>query len=295
MRVTNKLMADMVANNFFKSTDRLLETENLIASGKRINKPSDDPVGIVKVIEYRKAICAIDQHISNIDHGESWLNITDSTLASVDTLLIRAREIAEYQGTETATEQTRVFAAEEITNIYDQIVQLGNTKLGNSYIFAGHQTDTSPFSRDADYNATYGGDDGDIRTIIGEGVDLRINVTGKEVFDDGIDIFGMLKDLKEGLENDDTEAISGQIASLEGALGQILKVRADVGSRLNRLETTRNYHDVFKFNITDILSRTEDADLTKAMTDLTMQEAAFQASLSAAARIIQPSLLNFLK
>jgi len=307
MRVTNNLMADTVKGNLFKNTERLLDIQNTIASGKRINKPSDDPIGMGKVLDYRKTISTIDQYSRNIGHAQSWLGLADSALSSVDELLMRAKELAVSQATETSSQETRAIAAEEVKNIYDQILQLANTKSGNSYIFAGHITDTAPFSRDADgvegtaddFDAVYHGDTGDISTIIGEDVDIKINENGESVFQNaasgGENIFDTLRDLIDGLETNDTDAISNQIEPLDDALDQILGKRANVGAKINRLESTENYWAEFKLNVTKMLSNTEDADMTEAITNLTTQEAVYQASLAVAARVIQPTLLDFLR
>lgn len=295
MRVTNKLMADTVTGNLFKNIEQFLKTQNTLSSGKRINKPSDDPIGMGKVLDYRKTLCAIDQYNRNIAHGESWFNVTDSTLNTAGNLLIRAKELALSQANATASADTMKSVAEEVKNIYDNLLQLANTKLGKSYIFAGHKTDTPPFSRDDDYNATYDGNDGNINIIVGENIEIDINADGYELFLSEVNIFDVLKNLKVGLETNDSAAISEQIGLLDDAHNQILELRAREGTKLNQLEATENHWADFKLNITQMLSNTEDADITKIVTDLASQEAAYQASLAASARIIQPGLINFLK
>ena len=295
MRVTNKLMADTVTGSLFKNVEQLLKTQDVLSSGKRINKSSDDPIGIGKVLDYRKTICAINQYDRNIAHGESWLSFTDSTLDSVGDSLIRAKELALSQANATANAETMRAVAEEVKTIYDHILQLANTKLGNSYIFAGHEIDTVPFSRDDDYITSYNGDKGEISIIAGENVEIGINVNGEELFLSEVNIFGILRELKTGLETNDSAAISDQLEPLDDALDQILKAMADAGAKLNRLETTENHWADFKLNIEHMLSDTEDADMIKTVTDLASQETAYQASLAASARVIQPSLLDFLR
>ena len=302
MRVTNKLMADTVTGNLFKNIERLLKAQTVLSSGKKINKPSDDPIGMGKVLDYRKSISSIDQYNRNIAHGESWLDVTESTLDAVGDSLMRAKELALSQANATANADSMNAVAEEVKAIYDHILQLANTKLGNSYIFAGHKTDTIPFSRDENYNATYhgnvaGGDE--IKIIVGENVNITINTNGDEVFADpdvaGVNIFEVLRDLKDGLEGNNTDEISGQIGLLDDAFDQVLEARSDVGATLNRLEATENHWADFKLNIQQLLSDTEDADIIKATTDLASQETAYQASLAASARIIQSSLMDFLR
>ena len=121
-----------------------------------------------------------------------------------------------------------------------------------------------------------------------------IGGAGDEVFAGSVNIFSVLKDLEDSLRNNDTAKISEQIERLDSGLEQILKARAGVGEKLNLLETTENYWVNFKMNTEQMLAEVEDADITKAISDLATLESAYQASLAAAAKIIQPSLLDFL-
>jgi flagellar hook-associated protein 3 FlgL len=296
MRVSQKLMADSVTANLFRSTERLLKTENMISSGKAVSKPSDDPVAAAAILGFRETLDSVDQYRRNIDQGETWLSVSDSTLASVNTVLIRAQEIASSQSTGTASAETRKMAAEEIEAIFQQVMQLANTKVGNRYLFGGFKNDSPPFESDG-MDMEYSGDDGELSIIAGDNVRIAINLNGEEIFLDngsGNGIFDVLKTLKEGLENNDPDAVSAQAARLGDCLDNVLKGRSTVGARLNRLESTSVYWDDFELKIQELLSGAEDADLIKLMTDLSTQEAAYQASLTAAARMIQPSLAQYL-
>lgn len=295
MRVTNSLMSTTLVAQLQRQTEQLMSVQNTVASGKQIVKPSDDPVQIGNVLDCRNVIAAIDQYGRNIDWGVSWLNTTDAALGSIDTLLINTKELAVYQATETATDATRRMAADEVANLYDQMMQLANTSLGGRYVFAGHQTDTAPFSRDDDFNAAFAGDAGEIGIIVGQGVEITVNSPGASVFDGDADIFAVMKDLKEGLENNDTEAIAAQIDRLDDAMDQVLNERARVGSRLNRMEASRSHWQVFQQNARETLFDIEDADLVTAMTELQSMEVAYEAALSATATIIQPNLMQFLR
>jgi len=140
-----------------------------------------------------------------------------------------------------------------------------------------------------------------INNIVGLGAELsdnKVTITNAAAGAvtnayDYIDVAGFSVDITT--QGTDGNKISDQIGSLDDALDQILKARANVGTKLNRLEATENHWADFKLNITQMLSDTEDADMIKTVTDLASQEAAYQASLSASARIIQPSLIDFLR
>ena len=297
MRVTNRLIADTIMNNLYKSSQQLLKLQEIVSSQKRINRPSDDPIGMGKILDYRKILSSIDQYSTNITRGKMHTELTESTLQAIDDFLLEAREIAVEQSS--GTLETRAIAAQEVKNIYDQILQLANTKSGDTYIFAGHQTATAPFSRDDDYNATYHGDDGDITIIVGDNLETKINVTGEDAFRTGVNVFDVLRDLIDGLEDPDTTAgtaqIQAQIPLLSDALDQIKAVRAEAATTFTRLETTENQLARFKLNIQDMISDIEDVDMAQAVIELQMQETAYETSLATAARILESSLMDFLR
>ena len=298
MRVTNSLMADTIIKNLFKNTEDMVKLEEVISSGKKINKPSDSPIGMSQVLDYRKTISSIDQYQENITQGKSWLTITDTTLDDINLLLIRAKELAEYQATETSNADNRAIATEEIKNIFDQILQLSNTEISGSHIFSGHTTDVATYSKDANYNASYDGDpnNGAINLVIGENIELKINSDGEEVFQGSVNIFNVLRDLNNGLMANDTSAIASQLPMLDDSLKQILNERSRVGAKLNRIETTELYWDDFRLGINEILSDTEDVDITQAMTNLAIQETAYKAAMIASSSILQSGgLIEFLR
>lgn len=297
MRVTNRLMADSIMNDLYKNTQRLLKLQKTVSSQKRINRPSDDPIGMGKILNYRKILSSIEQYGTNITRGKAQIELTEINLEAIDDFVLEARRIAVEQSS--GTMDTRSIAAQAIKGIYDQVLQLANTKLGSDHIFAGHQTDTAPFSRDSDYNATYHGDDGDIRIIVGDNLDIKINVTGEDALVSGVNVFDALRDLINGLEDSDLEAgtaqIEAQVTPLSDALDQIKAVRSEAATTFTRLETTENQLARFKLNVQDMISSIEDVDMAQAIIELQIQETAYETSLATAARILQPTLMDFLR
>jgi flagellar hook-associated protein 3 FlgL len=131
--------------------------------------------------------------------------------------------------------------------------------------------------------------------MIGESSEIIVNSKGDETFLEGENIFNVLRDLMVELDSNNTHGIQQQIERLDNCLSNVVINRAKVGSRLNRLETTANHWENFQVEITTLLSDVEDTDLPKAITELTSKEAVFEASLSTAANIIQPTLIEFLR
>ncbi|MEA3435312.1 MAG: flagellar hook-associated protein FlgL [Thermodesulfobacteriota bacterium] len=297
MRVTNKMMTDTVSANLFRQAIRLLDAQEIVSSEKIINRPSDDPIGMGKVLDYRKTISSLDQYQRNVTHGKMWVEHTEVVLDEVNDLLRQAKEIAIAQSEGTSERDDRATAAEQVKNIYDQVMQLANTKLGGRYMFAGHQTTAVPFTHDAAYNATYHGDTGEIRVVIGENLDLAVNADGTQVFDNGTDTFDILRQLKDALENPvyNQADISNQIQPLIDADTQVEIVRSEGAANYTRLELTESQLKILKLNVENMLSETEDADMAEAIINLKSEETGYETALAAAARVIQPSLINFLR
>jgi flagellar hook-associated protein 3 FlgL len=291
------MMTDTVTANLLKQSNRLLNAQEAVATKKIINRPSDDPIAMGKVLDYRKAISSMNQYQRNVTRGKMWVEHTEVVLDEVNDLLRQAKEIAIVQSEGTSERDDRATAAEQVKNIYDQVMQLSNTKLGNRYMFAGHQTVTAPFNHDAAYNATYSGDAGEIRIILGENTDLAVNADGVQVFDNGTDTFDVLRQLKDALENPvyNRTDISNQIQPLIDSGTQVEIVRSEGAVNYTRLELTESQLKILKLNVENMLSETEDADMAEAIINLKNEETAYETALAAAARVIQPSLINFLR
>lgn len=304
MRVTNNIMTDSLVRYLTAQNEALYERQTIIASQKRINAPSDDPIGMGKVLDYRQTLASIEQYQTNIQSGKMRLDITEIHLDLVDDLLQLVSAIGQTEAGGTA--ESRVLAAEEVKMLYDQVLDLTNSKLNDNYMFSGYQTKTAPFSRDDTqattfdkFTVTYNGDAGDARFMVGHNTEITIDTDGRPLFHNaaggGLNIFDAMRDLIVGLENDDTAVISAQGGMMDQARTQINNIRAANAPILYQLETTENHWQNYKPKIQELLGKQEEADITQAVVELQRIELAYQTTLAATARIIQSGLINFLK
>jgi flagellar hook-associated protein 3 FlgL len=309
MRITQNMMSNLFVRNIQKQTEAMLQRQEQIVTQKRINRPSDDPSGMARVLDGRSTSAAIDQYVENIKQGKTRLEFNEETLTQVDDLVQQARKLAETNsGAEVTTEQ-RQLAAENVKEIYDQVMQLANSRFGGRYMFAGYQTDTAPFTRDADpndptddYAATYNGDAGSFQIPIADNVKVSVDADGRNYFQDGapggVKIFDQLRNLINGLQNADLTAGTAQIQAtvdpLENAHVQIMNKRSEAAPKLYRLEASEQYWTNFKTRVQDAIGRDEDADITRVAVELSNLQTAYETSMAAAARIIQRGLVDFL-
>ncbi len=145
MRVVNQTLYRNINMNIANITEQLKNLNEQIAASRRINRPSDDPVGVSHALNIREVLSQIEQYGTNIKLGESWLRMTDSALQRVQELTIRVKTVATQMSTGTYNAGERQNAAQEIQNIIEQLIQIGNTKLQGRYIFAGHKDRTQAY------------------------------------------------------------------------------------------------------------------------------------------------------
>jgi flagellar hook-associated protein 3 FlgL len=202
MRVTNGMIASRVVYNMQRSLRRFMDMETNMSSGRRINRPSDDPTGTVRDLTYRTELAAIAQYRRNVDQGLNWMGTYDSTLSDLKDFVSSAKEVAVAMANGNYDEIARTASAAEIQSVFDQMLQIGNSTLEGRHIFAGFRTKTKPLET-ASNGVVYSGDDGRIRFEVEAGLKMPINFTGAEIF---------LKTLRDlGSEADLDIAVTGDV------------------------------------------------------------------------------------
>ena len=302
MRVTTNTMTNSIVRYLTSQNEALFERQTIISSGKKINKPSDDPIGMGRVLDYRQTINTIEQYETNIQRGQTRLDVSETNLKLIDDLLEVVRGISQEENA--GTTESRLMAAENVKNIFDQVLDMTNSKLNGNYMFSGYQTKTAPFSRDDSqpttilkFSVTYNGDGGNVKYIVAENTEVTMSADGEAMFHDpaGVSLFDAMRDLIVGLENDDAAAIAAQQDILDQARTQLDNIRGASAPISYQLGTTENHWQNYKPKIEQLLAKQEDADITKAIVELQSLELAYQTTMATTARIIQPGLLNFLK
>ena len=146
MRISENIKFNTIVDNMFKSQDSYNKLAEKIASLKEINRPSDDPIGMNRVLNLRESRASVEQYTKNIDGCESWLTITESKLSAAGDLLVKAREITVAQSTATASAESRNSEAGTVQQLIDEMLTLANSKYEGRYLFSGAKTEEAPFS-----------------------------------------------------------------------------------------------------------------------------------------------------
>ncbi|KIL40649.1 flagellar hook protein FlgL [Gordoniibacillus kamchatkensis] len=299
LRVTNSMLSSQLLRNVNNNLNRLEVNQDILSTGKKINKPGDDPVGITYALRYRSELSMNDQYQKNIDTAKSLVDHTDTVLGQINDLFQRATELT-TQGLNGTNPQSALNAiATELGQIYDQAVVLGNDQLNGKYIFNGQKTDQKPYSStNAAADKT---DTAQISYQFAAGVTIPTNVTGDQVFGpqdtNGTtdNLFTVLKGLQNAFANGDKTSAAAFSDKLKTRMDKFLNVRAEVGARSNRIDLMDSRMKDLNVNLTSLDSKVEDADIAETITKLKADENVYQASLSVGAKVIQPTLIDYLR
>jgi flagellar hook-associated protein 3 FlgL len=286
MRISNAMMAANIKASLFKQNGQMYKTQEMIVSGKRINRPSDDPIGMSSVMGYRSSISSLDQYSENISQAKIRIDTAENALEIVTDLLRDAKNIAFDPDPD-----MRLNLAQDVAAIRDQVLQISNYQLNGEYLFAGDLTDTAPF----DAAGVYNGDNGNAEYMIGENAQVDIAADGSAIFQGASDIFAVLDTLETELIAGNPTGITNQITPLENAIDNINTIRAQNAGDYKRLEATENHYAYFKLNVQELMSRTEDADLAAAIVDFQAQQTAYESTLATSSMIMQKSLIDFIR
>jgi len=145
MRVTENMKFNSMIENIFNVQTDYNNIMEKMSSQKEINRTSDNPVAMTRILDFRKTKYSIEQYNSNIDSADAWLSSSESKLSAAGDLISKARELAVREASSTATQTTRILAANEIQSLMDEMLSLANSTLNGRYLFSGSVTDKLPF------------------------------------------------------------------------------------------------------------------------------------------------------
>lgn len=308
LRVTNKMIADRSLHNL-QSVLRRMETVNQqLSTGKRVSRPSDDPTAVEVAMRLESTLVETKQYIANADKGITWLNTADAAFHHASSVLQRGRELAQYGANGALSQEDRLALAREVEQLVHDLVQVGNTKLGDKYLFAGVNTQSPPFVAVGDpiTSVTYQGSSMQPdpsapypelwgRHIpVGPGTSMNVSVTGDVALLPAMEaLIEVGRHLRDPAQTD--KLGNEDLAKLDDAIDTLLRWRAEVGAKSNRLELVRERLQETELNLTNLLSKTVDVDVPRAIMELKQEESVYRLALASSARIIQPTLLDFLR
>ena len=290
MRVTQGMLQESLLRNIQNDMSRLAEAQLKVATGKRIHEASDDPVGAARVMRAAEGLRTIEQYRRNSSAARARMDAEEAVLSQTTDILARAREIATASGTDTTGAGAMAAARAEVDQLLDQVIQLGNTSVGQSHIFGGHQTTAPPFQSDG----TYIGDAGQLETDIGSGYRIRTNHSGNEIFVTTGTIAGLIT-LRDALAATDNSAVRGTLTDLAAAFDRTQVILSEIGARIGELDVAMQNHDALDTSLTVSRQAAEGVDFAEATVEFLSIQTTLEAAFASTQRILSTNLTDYLR
>lgn len=414
MRITNSMLINNMTNYIGKNLQRMDKYQQMLANGKKIAVPSDDPVIAARALKLRTDLAEVNQYDRNVDDATSWIETTEGVLSNVGDVLQRVRELTVQCSSGQFVGDDLDKINEEIKQLKTQLINLGNTTYAGRYIFSGYSTDKKLLNDDGTFAVSVTSNE-KIKYEIGIGDNININVLGGDLFNSAYDAAGdtsgyivgseitfpltidvtndsfdisvdgepdvsitltngtyanidnLISEIQDKIDSEldssrvsvsklngslvvssgkkggessiiinatseaapalgldsvtttagsngtigslmenmnelidrisrgDNSTIGEMIDIIDNEMNNVIRIRADIGARQNRLELTSNRLQADVINFTKLMSENEDVDMARVIMDLKNEENVYKASLSGGARVIMPTLMDFLR
>jgi flagellar hook-associated protein 3 FlgL len=306
MRITNHMLMTNVLNNLTNSMNSLAKSQGQMSSGNLVSRPSDNPVATGQILSLQSSMDAQDRYAGNIGDAETFLSTSENAIADMSSGLTRVRELMLQGGSGTYTADQRVAMGTEVDEIINQMVESGSATSGSQQVFGGYATQTQTLTRKGDA-VTYHGDNGQINYEVAQGVKMTVNIDGVKLFQvvtptpvgqGNTDLFNTLIQIKNtlmGAADTNVQDLTGSLLGKIDTLGDnVVAMRSVIGARTNRLDMAKSRNVADKQQMTTALSNLQDVDIAKATLEYNEKAYAYQAALATGAKVLTPSLVDFL-
>ena len=310
MRIATVSMQQQGVNAILDRQADLSKTELQLATGRKILRPSEDPVNSAVTPNLKESISMSEQYMRNADMAKASLALQESTLEGVTTNIQRARELALQGMSDTNSSTSRTAIAMELRQIREAVFNLANSRdEQGEYIFAGSKSPTAPgpFKSEDPKNdtVTFDGNSTNRRIPISDGQKVISRDSGQEVFGDlssgdDDDIFATLGDMIEWLDPADPDnptvtSSDGLLNNLDTGIDRILEVQAKIGARMNMIERHTSVEEGFVTKMKETLSGINDVDYAEAISQFNIEQVGMQAAQQAYTKIQGLSLFDYIR
>jgi len=297
MRISTPQFQFDSVNRIIEQQAKLVEIQQQIASGEKIQTPSDDPASAARVLNISESIEINGQYKRNADQVSARLATEESTLTALIDVFQRVRELAVQGLNGTQAQNDRDTIAAEMSQHLAQVVSLaGTTDSRGEYIFSGYNVNQTPIADDGNGGYTYLGDQGQRQILIGPNRKIEDGDTGFDVFFDldntTQNAFSVVYNFAADLSTN-TQA-SASLDDFDAVLENLSLTRSNIGARINSIDNQTEANDEVVFQSKKLLSDIRDLDYTEAISRLNLQQVALEAAQQSYVRIQSLSLFNFL-
>lgn len=293
MHVSSAFRYDQLSAHVGTAQSRMLEAQNRVITGKRINAPSDDASGTKQLVGMSALRSGIAAYTKNLDVAKGVLSSTEAAYSDLGDMVQQAQTLTIQGATNTTDQSGLANLADQIKTIQDRLVTLANAQAPDGrYVFGGQMTDAKPFSVDGDGVLTYAGNNTVPTMETGPGESVKVGETGGKISD----LYSKLTELQKSLRSGSIQDLSNnRLAELKDSMDSLTAARGDVGRRMNAIESTRTMHERRDVDLKDRASEVGEIDYASAILEYTAANSAYEAALQVASKGFSMGLMDFIR
>lgn len=319
MRITNRMMTDTAIKVINNNLTQLARYQQQLATGERISRPSDDPIATARLLTAKSELKSQEQFHQNMRDAVGWLDATDGALELAGEVLQQVRELAINGSTGTLPPQSMVALSDEANQLIEELVGIGNTNYAGRYIFAGSKTTQPPFTTIksgandtiTEIECTVGTAGTIGENLLAETYTLPFEVETGVVMDlasgrltfhtdaagnpELNSVFGLMTELRDGLAVGDQNGVNNLIGRIDKAIDNLLSERAITGAKSKRVVSLQERSATYELDLKSLIGRLGYVEYEEATINFKTQEAVYHAALATSAKVIQPTLMDFLR
>ncbi len=283
--------------NIQRTSERILEFQRQLASGKRVERPSDDPSAAAGAVRARSELDSLEQYTRVADSASSRLTLIDTILTDVVNKLEYAQTTALSARGAGKTDAQRESAAQQLEGVRQALFENLNTSFNGAYVFGGADVLAPPYVRNGDGSiSAYQGSTTEVRVDIDNGRTVTTNVDGSTVSQGTApdDVFAVLDDLIIAVRAGDNDDIGTGLQALDAAFDRATTAQSRLGGDMATVDTQRTSLQQLQTAARTRLANLEDADFVQAATGMTQADAAYRAALQSTSQIARNSLMDYL-
>lgn len=299
-RVTHETIQRSTLRNLQTNLAAMATAQGQLSSGKRIQVPSDDPAATGQALSLRATTSQLNQYQRNGQDGDSWLTTVDTALTTALGYLRNARDLVVQSGDGGLGLSSRKALADNIDGLNAGLLSQANAKYQGRTVFAGTSDTGSAFTGSAGGYTYHGVADASVVRRVGPSTTVRVDTDGSQAFGwtdpaTGAQstVFALMDTISAGLRTGND--VTGTLADIDSVMQNMLTAASSNGSRQKVLENTMSDVSAQQLTIKSQLSGVEDIDTASVIMNLQLQEVTYQGALAAGARVLQPTLLDFLR
>jgi flagellar hook-associated protein 3 FlgL len=291
-RVTNATQALNAQHNLQTNLQRQAVLYDQATSRRLITKPSDDPTATASALGVRADQSATAQYSRNVDSGNAWLTTADSTLTSVEGIMGRVRDLTVQGANDGAmSPEAKEAIATELDGLKKSLLSLANTSYLGRSVFAGNSNAGVAFQPDYSYTGVAGST---VERRIGTDTTVRVDADGAAAFGTGASsVFALIDDTVNDLRTGVN--VGPRLGQIDDRMKAIVGEHAEIGGRQTRIDKAKDTLALSANSLEAQRSGIEDVDLSKVILDLKTQDVNYQTAIAVTARILQPTLMDFLR